>query len=133
MHALSQKVLIDTIQQKTTLDKEATISVGNLLTEGKGYKDLFNEQSMLIDSLFYQSEIQKKENEIFRLKIVPSLENINKEQKREIEFVNEKSKLQTELLETKLKQQKGKKWTFGAIGTGFGILLTLIGVVLFGG
>ena len=126
-------MLIDTIQERTVLDKKATIATGNLLKEGEGYKSLFSEQQTLVDSLVKQTEIQRKENDVFRLKIVPGLESLNREQKNEITFVNEKSKLQTELLETKLKQQKGKKWTFGAIGTGFGILLTLIGVVLFGG
>jgi hypothetical protein len=126
-------VFTDTIQEKTVLDKKATIATGNLMKEGEGYKSLFAEQQILVDSLIKQTEIQKKENDIFRLKIVPGLESLNREQKQELQFVSEKGKLESELWETKFKQQRGKKWTFGAIGTGFGVLITLASLLLFGG
>jgi hypothetical protein len=126
-------VLTDTIQERTVLDKKATIATGNLLKEGEGYKSLFSEQQVLVDSLIKQTEIQKKENDVFRLKVVPGLESLNREQKKEIQFVNEKIELKTELLQTQLKREKGRKWTFGAIGTGFGVLITLAGLLLFGG
>ncbi len=59
MPAESQIVSIDTIQSQTTLDKKATIAIGNQLKEGARYKSIFNEQTVLVDSLFKQIDLQR--------------------------------------------------------------------------
>lgn len=124
---------IDTTKETTLLDKKATIATGNLLKEGSGYKDLYRKQKSLVDSLWYQIKIHKTENDTYRIHIVPNLQNLNKEQKTELQHTKEKNTLSIELLNAKLKQEKGKKWTFGTIGVGVGVILTLLTVILVGG
>lgn len=124
---------IDTTKETTLLDKKATIATGNLLKEGSGYKGLYGEQKSLVDSLWYQIKLHKTENDTYRLQIVPNLQNLNKEQKTELQHTKEKNTLSIELLNAELKQEKGKKWTFGTIGVGVGVIITLLTVVLVGG
>lgn len=130
---LSQKVFTDIIKETTLLDKQATIATGNLLKQGEGYKGLYSEQSILVDSLWFQINLHQKENETYRLKIIPSLEDLNKEQKVELQHTKEKNSLSINLLQAELKNEKGKKWTFGSVGVGAGIILTLLTVIIVGG
>lgn len=123
---LSQKASIDTINKKVTLDSKAVIATGNLLRQGSEYKDLFNSQKVLVDSLFYLSEVHKQEINEFRNNIVPTLEDLNKEQKKELLAVDQKCGFDKELLNVKLKKEKRNKWKFAGAGILTGIIMSLL-------
>lgn len=126
MPALSQKASIDTINKIVTLDSKAVIATGNLLRQGSEYKDLFNSQKVLVDSLFYVSEVHKQEINEFRNNIVPTLEDLNKEKKKELLAVDQKCELNKELLRVKLKKEKRNKWKFAGAGILTGIILSFL-------
>jgi len=125
----SQIVSIDTIQSQTTLDKKATIAIGNQLKEGAGYKTIFNEQTVLVDSLFKQIDLQRQENDVYRNDIVPTLKSLNNEKDHEIRFINEKMELKEENHKAQIKSKNGNFWK----GVGGGTLLGLLLMVVFGG
>lgn len=120
-------MLIDTLKEKTVLDKQATVATGNLLREGEGYKALYFEQQTLVDSLFKQSSLQRKENKTYRYSIVPKLEQLANEKDRELKYTSEIFALKEDQYKSKLKRERRKKWSWlgGGIVIGLGGFLLL--------
>lgn len=129
MQGVSQTVLIDSTANKTTLDKKATIAIGNQLKQGAGYRELFMQQTVLVDSLFSEISLREKENKEYRETIVPVLKSINKEKENETKLLNQKIELKEQYYESEIKRQKAKKWTW----LGGGVLLGIISGLFFGG
>ena len=126
--SVSQIVQIDTIQEITTLDKKATIAIGNQLKEGSGYRLLFIEQQHLIDSLFSQISLQKQETAIYKSSIIPSLQALASEKDNEISFMLEKEELKDEQHRVQLKaKRKGNFWKGLGVGAIIAFLLTAFG------
>ncbi len=125
-----QIVSIDTIQSQTTLDKKATIAIGNQLKEGAGYKTIFNEQTVLVDSLFKQIDLQRQENDVYRDEIVPALKSLNNEKDNELRFINEKMELKEENHKAQIKSKGGNFWKGIGWGALIGVLLTVIYCVI---
>jgi len=115
----AQSISIDTIRKTILLDEKATIANGNLLKQGAELDTLYRDSKILNDSL--RSEIN-----LYSLKIteyetvkIPSIQKVYKEK----EF---KNNLIIGGLETDLKSQRNKKWTFGAVFLSIGLLLGLL-------
>jgi hypothetical protein len=122
---VSQNIQIDTIHKTILLDEKATIANGNLLKQGAELDTLYRESKVLIDSL--RSEINISNLQVIEYKTVkvPTLESIVKEKDLQYKTELQKSSLIIGGLETDLKSQKTKKWTFGAVFLSLGLLLGL--------
>lgn len=129
MQSASQIVLIDSTANKTTLDKKATIAIGNQLKQGAGYRNLFQEQVALVDSLFLEIALREKENNTYKEIIVPTLKASNLEKNNENTLLRQKIDLKEQYHNAEIKHQKNKKWTW----LGGGALIGLIIGVVFGG
>ena len=106
----SQIVSIDTVQKTTTLDKKATIAIGNQLKEGSGYKELFKEQGELVDSLYKEIGLRKEEVRIYELEIVPALEQLNVEKDNEKRHLIFKQGVLNQSYQDNIKKLKGRFW-----------------------
>ena len=124
--SVSQNIQIDTILKTTLLDHKATIANGNLLKQGAELDTLYRDSKILIDSL--RSEINISNLQVIEYKTVkvPTLESIVKENDLQYKTELQKSNLIIGGLETDLKNQKTKKWTFGAVFLSLGLLLGLV-------
>ena len=119
---------IDTIAEQTTLDKKASIAIGNQLKEGSGYRLLFAEQQHLIDSLFSQIDLQRQETAIYKSSIIPSLRALAAEKDNEISIMLEKEELKDEQHKIQLKsKRRGNFWKGLGVGAVIAILLTAFG------
>ena len=123
--ALSQKVSIDSTG--VVLDRKATIAIGNLLREGNDYKELFKYQSVLVDSLFIESNLLQKKAST-QSAIISNLDAAMYEKDKISEFKDIEHEASIDALEYQLKKQKWRKWTFllfgmflGGVGVLFGI------------
>ena len=124
--SVSQNIQIDTILKTTLLDHKATIANGNLLKQGAELDTLYRDSKILIDSL--RSEINISNLQVIEYKTVkvPTLESIVKEKDLQYKTELQKSNLIIGGLETDLKSQRNKKWTFGAVFLSLGLLLGLV-------
>ena len=124
--SVSQNIQIDTILKTTLLDHKATIANGNLLKQGAELDTLYRDSKILIDSL--RSEINISHLQVIEYKTVkvPTLESIVKEKGLQYKTELQKSNLIIGGLETDLKSQRNKKWTFGAVFLSLGLLLGLV-------
>lgn len=120
--------MVDSISETVTLDKKGTIAIGNQLKEGTGYKELFKQQSELVDSLFKENSLRKTENQEYKNVIVPSLKESNASYERENGFLKEKMELQKQSDKARIKSLKGNFWKGIGIGALIGVLVALFGV-----
>ena len=117
--SVSQIVQIDSIREVTTLDKKATIAIGNQLKEGTNYRELFKEQSVLVDSLFKENALRKEQIYELRDIAIPTLKDIVRELELQNTSLAEKMDLKDQLNEMKLKRKRGNFWK----GLGIGALM----------
>lgn len=122
-------MLIDSITEKTTLDKKATVAIGNQLREGSEYRKLFLEQSSLVDSLIKENALRAEKNREYRDVSIPSLHRIIKEEKDKNSILEEKNELDRVFYKSKIKKKNGNFFK----GLGIGAVLAFLFTVVFGG
>jgi len=119
MQSVSQEVQIDSIYQTTTLDKKATIAQGNIVKQRDTLLSLYEDQSVLVDSL--RLEVSKRQERYQDAeKAFEALKFAYRE--NEILLQNEKDRNQnnSELHKVEMKALRQKRLGFGAYG-GYGI------------
>lgn len=130
MLGISQTVRIDSIKQETVLDKEATIAQGNIARQRDKLLNVFQEQSILLDSV--KKESLNYRNESDTLRNANSLLNLALEKEEELRLKDREISDQKILrMEDQLDSKKGN-WFRGFL-TGSGIVAVIFTALFLGG
>ena len=123
---VSQRVVIDSINQTTLLDKKATIAQGNIVKRYDSLEPIHKETVRLKDSLWLQTTFHKSEIKDLRLVVIPALEQQVVEVGVELKSNKIEFKAKEEGYEAEIKTQKIKKWIWGTAGAVIAFLATML-------
>lgn len=129
MPVLSQERLSGTIAkgsvtvypEHVAIDRDATIAIGNLLSRGRHYSELFEMQSMLVDSLYVEISLKDliiKDQGV----LISSLRETSREKDVLAGFVETQHSATISSMKKDLARQR---WHFLLLGSAIGILLGL--------
>ena len=119
MLAVSQTVLIDSINQETRYDRKATIAVGNLLKQRDSLLAINKDQQRLIDSLRVESKGYRTEADTLRA-AYSNLKFAFREKEIQVKSLTENFGLKEDLLNNKMKAIRRKRLGIGpSVGYGF--------------
>lgn len=119
MLAVSQTVLIDSINQTTQYDRKATLAVGNLIKQRDSLLDINKDQQKLIDSLRLESRSYKREGDTLR-SAYSNLKFAYREKEAQLKATHDKFYYKEKLFESDLRALKSKRLNLG-LGVGYGL------------